>query len=750
MIDPMAQAGSNDGSQHLATGHELPAEILPLIGEHVVVLHGPSLEESHLSGSDIDCGVIGLDPQWPLRMPSGWRLCQYLQYDLNGWFWAIEREEQVINLDTLDDDRGLGRDALRTGMLEDEDLHPSPSLRAAYLTVKRLRKEITAVEEWVRVSTLARQDPEGYARLLREIVGPALGTSLAEAVLAGGQPNPEMVSRVRRVRFRRRFGSPGQLTSAVAFGARRRLYRLLSPTGSFIVLAGPDGIGKSTLARALPSRLQGTFRRTSTFHWRPGLLPRPGRLIGRKEADPRAPHARSPYGPILSSALLGYYWLDSFLGGWLRIWPFRARTGMVIAERGWWDIAADPRRYRLTSPPWMVRALGFFLLRPDLVLLLRAPSEVILGRKSELSEEELQRQASRWNSVFPVDVPVAHIDASRPAEEVTKEARERVLQMQERRAISRLGVGWSAIPNRSPARWIVPRGPKDTAVAGLRIYHPVTTRGRLGWEAARVCAAMGAFRLLPKTDPPPRFVREKLAPFIPKRGTLAVAKANHEGRYIALIIDGVGRCAAVAKVARTDDGIAALEREAGSIERFRVHLPPLITPPTILERSPGLLLLESVSWRPRWRAWHLDEEVARAMGAFFRSTRTEGPEVVGGAHGDWAPWNMLRTSVGWVLVDWEDASDAAPPFYDLCHHLVQSHALLGRPTLQELLRGFRRGDNWVGNAVRSYAEEAHENEVDAQSFLIAYLQLTEGTVWVGPKSETAAAARRTLLARLKG
>jgi thymidylate kinase len=673
-----------------------------------------------------------------------------VQYDLTGWFWAIERQGQVINLDTIDDERGLGRDALRTEMLEDEELHPSPSLRAAYLTEKRLRKKITAVEEWARVTALARQDPDGYARLLREIVGPAVGTSLAEAVLVGSQPGPEMVSRVRRGRFRQRFGSPGQLASAVAFGVRRWLYRFLSPTGSFILLAGPDGIGKSTLAQALPGHLQGTFRRTNTFHWRPGVLPPPGRLIGRKEVDPRIPHARSPYGPIVSSALLGYYWLDSFIGGWLRIWPFRARTGMVIAERGWWDIAADPRRYRLTSPPWMVRALGFVLFRPDLVLLLQAPSGVILGRKSELSGEELERQASRWDSILPADVQVAHIDASRPAVEVTKEARERVLQMLERRAISRLGAGWSAIPNRSPGRWIVPRGPKDTAMAGLQIYHPVTTRGRLGWEAARLCAAVGAFRLLPKTDPPPRFIREKLAPHIPKRGTLAVAKANHEGRYIALIIDGVGRCAAVAKVARNDDGISALEREAGSIERFQEHLPPLITAPTILEQSSGLLLLEPVSWRPRWRAWFLDDEVAGAMGAFFRSTRTEGLEVVGGAHGDWAPWNMLRTSDGWVLVDWEDASDAAPPFYDLCHHLVQTHALLGRPRLQELLRGFRHGEGWVGNAVRSYAEEAREREVDAPSFLVAYLQMTEGKGWVGPKTEAAAAARRTLLARLKG
>jgi hypothetical protein len=266
-----------------------------------------------------------------------------------------------------------------------------------------------------------------------------------------------------------------------------------------------------------------------------------------------------------------------------------------------------------------------------------------------------------------------------------------------------------------------------------------------------LCAAMGAARLLPKTDPPPRAVREILAPHIPRRGTLAVAKANQEGRYVALILDGDGRCSAVAKVARSDEGASALEREAGSIERFRAHLPPPITAPKVLDLAPGLLLLEPVSWRPRWQAWRVDEEVAGAMGAFFRSSRTSHSDVIAGAHGDWAPWNMLRTSGGWVLVDWEEASDAAPPFYDLCHYLVQSHALLGRPTLAELLRGFRQGDGWIGEALRSYAREADVSEVDAQSYLISYLQMTEGSVRIARKSEAAApGARRTLLARLKG
>jgi hypothetical protein len=424
---------------------------------------------------------------------------------------------------------------------------------------------------------------------------------------------------------------------------------------------------------------------------------------------------------------------------------------MIVAERGWWDAAVDPLRYRLASPPWAVRALGFFLLRPDLVLLLQAPPDVILERKSENSREELERQAVAWGCVLPAGVPVVRLDASQPAAEVAGEAREQILRVLERRAISRLGAGWATLPSCSSSTRVIPRGPKDAARAGLMIYQPVTTEGRIAWEAARLGAAVGALRLLPRAEPPPRSVRQILAAHIPRRGTLAVAKANHEGRFIALIIDGEGHCSGVAKVATDDDGAAKLEREGESIELFRGHLHPPLAAPTILERSSGLLMLKHVAWRPRWRAWRLDEDVAGAMGAFFRSSRATNSEVVGGAHGDWAPWNMLWTGGDWVLIDWEEASDNALPFYDICHYLVQSHTLLGRPTLAELLRGFQRGDGWVGSALRSYAREADARSVDADSFLVSYLQTTEGSLRVGRKSEAAGlAARRTLLARLKG
>ncbi|HEX3202581.1 MAG TPA: hypothetical protein VHW42_11710, partial [Actinomycetes bacterium] len=77
----------------------------------MLVLHTPPTEAADrgLSGLDVDCAVVGLDPRWPLRLPDGWRLCQCLHYDLKGWYWVLERAGEVVCLDIIDDPQGLGR-----------------------------------------------------------------------------------------------------------------------------------------------------------------------------------------------------------------------------------------------------------------------------------------------------------------------------------------------------------------------------------------------------------------------------------------------------------------------------------------------------------------------------------------------------------------------------------------------------------------------------------------------------------------
>jgi hypothetical protein len=223
------------------------------------------------------------------------------------------------------------------------------------------------------------------------------------------------------------------------------------------------------------------------------------------------------------------------------------------------------------------------------------------------------------------------------------------------------------------------------------------------------------------------------------------------GRYLALIVGEQGQLHAVAKIAMDSDAARALDREAAFIESLGPRLPPPLSVPDILHREPGLLLLEAVEWRPRRNPWRLEAEVAHAVGAFFKNGVQESPELVGPAHGDFAPWNLLRTGSGWVLIDWEDAALNQPPFLDLCHYLVQAHALLGRPSSRVLLEGFSEGKGWVGRSIRAYAEGAGLPAVQAESALRSYLIVSPSRLRPRtPEERDGLTARRRLLASLGG
>jgi energy-coupling factor transporter ATP-binding protein EcfA2 len=193
------------------------------------------------------------------------------------------------------------------------------------------------------------------------------------------------------------------------------------PEGRFILLVGPDGSGKSTLAGRLVEELKGRFEGTRRLHWRPTILPRAGAFLGRSVGDTSTPHAEEPHGRILSILVLLYYWLDFFLGGWLKTWVLKLRGELIVMERGWQDIAVDARRYRLQISPRLVFAMASLLPVPDLILVLEAPPEVLLDRKQEISAFELERQAAAWRRVpFPRRSQVVYLDASLGTDQVAK------------------------------------------------------------------------------------------------------------------------------------------------------------------------------------------------------------------------------------------------------------------------------------------------------------------------------------------
>ena len=196
-----------------------------------------------------------------------------------------------------------------------------------------------------------------------------------------------------------------------------------SMTGRTVLLCGPDGTGKSTLAAGLVRSLAAT-RPVKHVHHRAPVLPK------RTVETVTRPHARPPYARWLSLLKLGYLFVDVALGWRFQIRPFIRSGGWLVMERGWWDLAVDPRRYRLDVPTSLIRQLGRLVPRPDLVLVLDAPVAAVLARKSELDGYELTRQMDLWRTVLPKRLKVVFLDATRSIDVILVDALAAILKIE--------------------------------------------------------------------------------------------------------------------------------------------------------------------------------------------------------------------------------------------------------------------------------------------------------------------------------
>jgi hypothetical protein len=281
---------------------------------------------------------------------------------------------------------------------------------------------------------------------------------------------------------------------------------------------------------------------------------------------------------------------------------------------------------------------------------------------------------------------------------------------------------WAVLPSRARPRLFLPTS-RHAARASLLIYHPVTLRGRAGWELGLRVLSRGAGRVLPQRPLPSR-VQEILMPLVPPGGTVTVATTNHADRFVAITLNEGGRPQAFAKIALSQDGIEALRREEQGVRDLGSLLKGVVFAPGIVDASHGLLLYDAVDWRPRAAAWRLPDEVAHSLGRLFAATHEAG---TGAAHGDLAPWNLLRTERGWALVDWEEARFGLPPFFDVFHFLVQANIDLRLPTKAAIVRATRL-QGWAGRVVEAYARGAEIDPRSAGAGLAAYLDVSGGAL----------------------
>ena len=184
----------------------------------------------------------------------------------------------------------------------------------------------------------------------------------------------------------------------------------LEAHGAFVILVGPDGVGKSTVAQELVTMRNGHY-----FHYRPPIdkrwsQPNPGMI---------QVHTAKQMNVLGSLLRLARSFVLFWLGYLRSVRPALKSGAAVIGDRWAYGYLVKPETLRYSGPVWLARAMIKALPRPDLVVILSLPPAEIVSRKAELTEEQARVDLEAWRSLNVEQGLV--VDAQRPARAVACE-----------------------------------------------------------------------------------------------------------------------------------------------------------------------------------------------------------------------------------------------------------------------------------------------------------------------------------------
>jgi hypothetical protein len=324
----------------------------------------------------------------------------------------------------------------------------------------------------------------------------------------------------------------------------------------------------------------------------------------------------------------------------------------------------------------------------------------------------------------------------------------------------------SLVVGRHGTRWVIPLDSPKVATAALSIYRPKSLREVLAWYTAR--RAMSIMVLSHQGTDGVGFRRDLAAALgqsLGRQDVVFAAAVPQPDRATVAAITPSGQLLAFGKLGASEAAGIRIEREHTALQMIGPHIPsgavhvPEVLFRGVLEGVEALLVSpvggrpEAVPGRLRPRYLHALASLVRQTGerplrrlvpqpapidAAWRSlvavvserlaVREDIPVCPALVHGDFAPWNVGVHGSGVAAYDWEDAAEEGAPFWDLWHFAVQSSALLGHWSVEDLVDAAVRLRGRLGRAVRSYAGIARVPVELAAPVLAAYLAASDSVV----------------------
>ncbi|NIJ47884.1 hypothetical protein [Rhizomicrobium electricum] len=215
--------------------------------------------------------------------------------------------------------------------------------------------------------------------------------------------------------------------SFVAFIARELLVRHRNAFSYSLCILGPDGVGKSTVLDAVERVLGQACKNVRIRHLKPVLFAH-SRVANRGIVTD--PHGLKPRWMGASAAKFVLWLLESWID---RIVASEKNLSIQIFDRYFYDVLVDPVRYRFGGPRILAQLFSVLMPRPQFVLVLDAPAEVIQSRKCEVTFAETQRQRLAYIELAGQLRNVRVVDTNRPLAEVVDDVVEMLFRDMERR-----------------------------------------------------------------------------------------------------------------------------------------------------------------------------------------------------------------------------------------------------------------------------------------------------------------------------